>query len=45
MQFRQATPRDLMDALAGWREANGSGKAAIKPPTRAELEDLKARYS
>jgi len=43
MQFRQATPRDLMDALAGWREANG-----VKPKgqgmTRERLEELKAKY-
>jgi hypothetical protein len=43
MQFRQATPRDLMDALRGWREANG-----VKPQgsgmTRKRMDELKAQY-
>lgn len=43
-QFRSATIRDLMDGLAGWREANGGGVANDDVPSPQELHDLKARY-
>lgn len=41
-EFREATMRDVVDGLSGWLEARGRRPSA--PPTRAEIEILKARY-
>lgn len=45
-EFRDATIRDLCDALEGWREMNGVKPAAGagSPFSRERLDQLKKQY-
>jgi hypothetical protein len=35
---------DFLTALDGWAKSKGVGKDAPNPPTRAELDEMMARY-
>jgi hypothetical protein len=43
-EFRQATIRDLFDAIEGWREAHGTGGKPVSHMTRQRVDELKALY-
>ena len=42
--FWSMTPIEFRTALEGWRETQGGRMSAARPPTRAELDELMARF-